>query len=92
MQDEGDLAKSQHIQIKPPNQASAPRECTCPQEDGEDDDDEEPAADAIQIDEDIGKKGSVQIDEGVPSGGVQIDAEGAGKRKGAGAEEQKSKR
>ena len=81
----------------PHSQAHALKGCTCPQQEDEDDDDdedddEEPAPDAIQIDEDIAKKGGIQIDVGVPSDGVQIDAEGAGKRKGAGAEAQKSKR
>ena len=82
--------------MMPPSGVIAAKWCICPQEDDEDDDDEEddeePAPDAIQIDEDIAKKGGVQIDVGVSSDGVQIDAEGAGKRKSAGAEEQKSKR
>ena len=81
-----------------PNQAIASRRCTCPQDDNEDEDDDdeedddEPEPNAIQLDEDIAKKGGVQIDGGVPSGGVQVDAEGASKRKGAGAEAQTSKR
>ena len=96
MHNEGNLTKEHCTWAMPPNGITAPECGICPQEDDEDDDDEEDdeelAADAIQIDEGIAKKGGVQIDVGVPAGGVQVDAGGAGKRKGAGAEAQKSKR